>query len=96
MEGFMREIIFIVLVIWVCIWWLLTTKYNAIKKYIVIQGFLLVVSGATYIAMKSLDLPGLSILGLFALIGAIIFLVKAIMFRRKLEKLDNHPTDHSK
>jgi len=89
-----RDIIFIVAVILASIWWLFMVKNRTIKKYVIIQGSLLVIAVVVYITWKLLDLPILSFLSFIALIGAIFFYVKAILLKRKLEKPDNHSAKH--
>ena len=96
MQSFTRDIIFIGAVILVCTWWFLTAKNNTIKKYIVIQGLLWIIVVVVYIVMKLYSLPMLSFLSLFALIGAIVFYIKTILLKRRLEKSGNDPDKNSK
>ena len=86
MEHFTREVIFIIAVVFVYTWWFLSVKNKTLKKYILLQSISLIVGVGVYIAMKSFDLPLLSFLGIITLIGAIVFFVKAILLKRRLDK----------
>ena len=87
-------IVFIGIVILVYARWFNSTNNKTLKKYMVINGTLMILSVVAYNAVIIFDLPALSLLAFISFVGAIVFLVKALLSKHRLNKLDNHQTNH--
>ena len=90
MNSYIKDIIVIGITIYACAWWFKSTNNKTLKKYVVISGVLFITVVVTTIVVKIFNLPALSFLTLFSLVGAIVYLVKALLFKHRLNKLDNH------
>jgi len=94
MGNYIKEIVFIGIVLLFSTGWLLVEKNHAVRKYILAFGLFLIAAPVAYIAGKLLDLPALFGLILVAIAGAIIFYAKAVVLRRRLEKSNNYSNKH--
>lgn len=90
MDNPFRDIGIIVVILLVCAWWWFITKEAATRKYILLWGICLLVTGIAYNIAKSVDIlalrGALGMIGVFAFLGVIYFLIKAALSERKAKK----------
>jgi len=89
------DIVFIIVAVLFCAWWWFIAKGATSRKYILLLGICWLVAGITYIIGNSFDMPTsalgvLGLVGIFAFIGSIYFLIKAIISERKAKKKSLH------
>ena len=69
-----------------CAWWWFITKDTATRKYILLCGVCLLVTGIAYIIAESFDIPPLMLTSVLAFLGFVYFLIRATLSERKAKK----------
>lgn len=83
MDNIVRDLIVIVLAIWITIWWWRTAKVRASRKYIILAGISLIISGISSIIKELLDILAFSAIWVVSMIIFVYFFIRAALSERK-------------
>ncbi len=90
MDNLGREIVVLILIVSVSIWWWYTAKRSESRKYILLWGICTILAILSYIILRLWDIMFFAFMGLLALIGIIYFCIKALLSESKVKDDSSH------